>query len=115
MENLDNTIVNINYIISEKKLSIIYDNNSVEDLVLNKNTFIAIFDKWFIETPVFITDKFKAQIKSLNFVKIDKDVVKNLNDLNIFFGDTDKALKFFNYVRSRKEIIDLDKKKWTKA
>ena len=48
MENLDNTIVNINYIISEKKLSIIYDNNSVEDLVLNKNTFIAIFDKWFI-------------------------------------------------------------------
>ena len=69
MENLDNTIVNINYIISEKKLSIIYDNNSVEDLVLNKNTFIAIFDKWFIETPVFITDKFGTRfITFMNLV-----------------------------------------------
>lgn len=115
MENINETITNITYSINEKKLTIVYSNSGVESIILNKANYIALFDNWFIETPVFITDKFKAQIKSLNFVKIDKDVVKNLNDLNIFFGDTDKALKFFNYVRSRKEIIDLDKKKWTKA
>lgn len=113
MENINETITNITYSMNEKKLTIVYSNTAVETIILNKNNYIALFDNWFIETPVFITDKFKAQIKSLNFVKINKDEEKNIKELDDFFSDTDKALKFFNYVRNRKELIRLEKQKWT--
>jgi hypothetical protein len=113
MENIDETITNITYSINEKKLTIVYGNSAVETIILNKTNYIAIFDKWFIETPVFITDKFKAQIKSLNFVKINKDEERNINELDNFFSDTDKASKFFNYARTRKNLIDVEKLKWS--
>ena len=115
MENINETITNITYSMNEKKLTIVYSNSAVETILLNKTNYIAMFDNWFIETPVFITDKFKAQIKSLNFVKINKDEERNINELDNFFSDIDKALKFFNYVRSRKELIETEKQKWTKT
>ena len=113
MENTNETITNITYSINEKKLTIVYSNTAVETIILNKDNYIALFDNWFIETPVFITDKFKGQIKALNFVKISKDEERNINDLDNFFSDTDKALKFFNYVRNRKQEIETEKQKWT--
>ena len=113
MENLNETITNITYSISQTKLTIIYSNSSVEELILNATTYIAIFNKWFIETPVFITDKYKAIIKALNFIKIGKTVEKSKNELDTFFSNTANALKFFNYARNRKTLIETEKLKWT--
>jgi len=112
MENLEESIVNISYDESEKKLLIKYNNNYTEELILNAETYTALFNKWFIETPVFISDKFKNEIKSLNYVKINKDKIKNLEYLDKFLSNTDNALKFLNYLRTRKNIIETEKLKW---
>tara|TARA_Y100000996_G_scaffold163071_1_gene126663 strand:+ start:423 stop:770 length:348 start_codon:yes stop_codon:yes gene_type:complete len=110
MENLDNNITNISF--NNNILNFTFDNNATEQLILNDTNYIKIFDKWFLDTPVFISDKFKKQIKSLNFIKINKDKAKNIQELNIFFSNIENSTKFFNYVRTRKNKIDYDKLKW---
>ena len=112
---IDTEINNIIYNNDLKKISIYYENNSNEDIILNIENYIKIFDKWFINVPMFLSDKFKTIIKSLNFIKINKDINKNLIILDEFFSNTDNCKKFFDYTKIRNQKIIDDKKKWSVA
>ena len=110
---IDTEINNIIYNNDLKKITIYYKNNSNEDIILNIENYIKIFDKWFINVPMFLSDKFKVIIKSLNFIKIKKDIDKNLIILDDYFSNTDNCKKFFDYTKIRNQKIIDDKKKWS--
>jgi len=114
MEYPDNTVIsNVTYNNDLKKITIIYDNNTNEEFILNIDNYIKIFDKWFVDVPMFLSDKFKTIIKSLNFVKINKETERNILILDEFFSNTENCIKFFNYTKIRNEKINNDKIKWT--
>ena len=108
---IDTEINNIIYNNDLKKITIYYENNNNEDIILNIENYIKIFDKWFIDVPMFLSDKFKTIIKSLNFIKINKEIDKNLIILDDFFSNTDNCKKFFDYTKIRNQKIIDDKKK----
>ena len=111
MENIDKNITTIEVI--GDVLHINYDDTSMEILELTEENYKKMFELWFKEVPMFISDKHKEVIKSLNFVKINKDKLNNMSFLNKYFKDTEKAKVFFDYMKIRKDKILNDKKGWT--
>jgi len=110
MENIDKNITTIEVI--GEILHINYDDTSMEILELSEENYKKMYELWFKDLPMFISDKHKDVIKSLNFIKINKDKINNMSFLNKYFKDTEKAKKFFNYMKIRKDKILNDKKGW---
>ena len=48
MENKTNVINQVSYNIQEKKLTLLYDNNTTEELNLNQETYTKLFENWLI-------------------------------------------------------------------
>ena len=113
MENKTNVINQVSYNIQEKKLTLLYDNNTTEELNLNQETYTKLFENWFTEVPMFISDKHKDIIRLLNFAKINKEAEITINKLNSYFSDTEKAKVFLNYLKQRVEKIKQEKEKWS--
>ena len=108
--NIDKNIITIEVI--GDVLHINYDDTSMEILELSEENYKKMYELWFKEVPMFISDKHKEVIKSLNFVKINKDKLNNMSFLNNYFKDVEKAKLFFNYMKIRKNKILNDKKAW---
>ena len=84
MENKTNVINQVSYNIQEKKLTLLYDNNTTEELILSQETYKKLFENWFTEVQMFISDKHKDIIRLLNFDKI----------ISIFYQESNKKWAF---------------------
>jgi len=116
LSNLELEISNINSL--DNVLFIDYQNktdNSIlqERVELNEEYYLNIYDSFIKDVPVFISDKHKQIMKHINFVKINKDKEMSIKSLENFFSNSENATKFLKYIRTRKEIILLEKSKWT--
>ena len=116
LSNLELEISNINSL--DNVLFIDYQNktdNSIlqERVELNEEYYLNIYDSFIKDVPVFISDKHKQIMKHINFVKINKDKEMSIKSLENFFSNSQNATKFLKYIRTRKEIILLEKSKWT--
>ena len=113
--NLELELANIKCL--DKVLFIDYsktsDNTIIQErLELDEKLYCDIYDNFLKEVPVFISDKHKQIMKYINFVKINKDKDINKKLLDDYFSIDSNVLIFFNYIRTRKEKILLDKNKW---
>jgi hypothetical protein len=105
LKNIDNVLF-IDYL---NKTS----NNILQERIeLDGEFYKNLFETFFTEVPVFISDRHKQIIKSLNFVKINKEKEINIEFLNNYFKNEDNVLKVLNYFRTRKDIILAEKSKW---
>jgi hypothetical protein len=116
LSNLELEITNLKSI--DKVLFIDYlnktSNNTLQERIeLDEEFYKNLFETFFKEVPVFISDKHKQIIKSLNFVKINKEKQINIEFLDNFFKNEADVLKVLNYFRTRKDIILAEKSKWT--
>jgi len=116
LSNLELEITNLKSI--DKVLFIDYlnktSNNTLQERIeLDEEFYKNLFETFFKEVPVFISDKHKQIIKSLNFVKINKEKQVNIEFLDKFFKNEADVLKVLNYFRTRKDIILAEKSKWT--
>ena len=119
MNNLSNLELEIKNLKSvDNVLFIDYLNKTSNDILqerieLDEEFYKNLFETFFKEVPVFISDKHKQIIKSLNFVKINKEKQINIDFLDNFFKNEEDVLKVLNYFRTRKDIILAEKSKWT--
>lgn len=116
LSNLELEITNLKSV--DNVLFIDYLNKTSNDILqerieLDEEFYKNLFETFFKEVPVFISDKHKQIIKSLNFVKINKEKQINIEFLDNFFKNEADVLKVLNYFRTRKDIILAEKSKWT--
>ena len=124
MENLDQTISSITYVIdnNEKKLEINYSNSEKEIWILGETLYMKIWDYWFVNNITgeqkFINDRYKSQINSINLVAINRNKDTNLNILEKWLTEIDNnnilmnAKSLINYLRIRKSLTQAEKAKW---
>ena len=119
MNNLSNleleitTLKSIDNVLFIDYLNKTSNNTLQERIELDEEFYKNLFETFFKEVPVFISDKHKQIIKSLNFVKINKEKQINIEFLDNFFKNEADVLKVLNYFRTRKDIILAEKSKWT--
>jgi hypothetical protein len=119
MNNLSNleleitTLKSIDNVLFIDYLNKTSNNTLQERIELDEEFYKNLFETFFKEVPVFISDKHKQIIKSLNFVKINKEKQVNIEFLDKFFKNEADVLKVLNYFRTRKDIILAEKSKWT--
>lgn len=115
--NYTNPLIPVkNVIIDEnlKQIQIIYDNNETEIINKNRDGYLLLYTEWLKEEPIFISDKFKSQLRDITLYALRNDIT-NFNSLNMFFTNENKTniINFFNYMRSRD--LTYDKSLWTKS
>tara|TARA_Y100000389_G_scaffold199238_1_gene237242 strand:- start:180 stop:551 length:372 start_codon:yes stop_codon:yes gene_type:complete len=116
LSNLELEISNINSL--DNVLFIDYKNKTDNSILqqrveLNEEYYLNIYDSFIKDVPVFISDKHKQIMKHINFVKINKDKEMSIKSLENFFSNSENAIKFLNYIRTRKDTILAEKSKWT--
>lgn len=110
MEQPNQTITNI--IIENNNIHIEYDNNTVEELPVCKETYIQMHNLWLKEQPPFISDLFKIQMRNIILATINNNE-RCISDLNAFFSaaNVEEVKRFLTYMRKRD--LTSEKQKWT--
>ena len=110
MEFTNNEIVSLK--IENEVISIVYDNGNVENLPVNKETYVKMHDDWLVSQPPFISDLYKIQMRNIILATIN-DNQRCISDLNNFFspGNDQEVRKFIEYMRKRD--LTAEKAKWT--
>jgi len=113
MDYPDSSIESI--VLVENIMNITYTNGNVEVLPINCATYKMMYDKWILETPVFITDIYKVEMRNLSFATC-QNKHSSINQLNQFFSSDNLAnvKLFLTYMRNRKQKIQNDKAKLLK-
>jgi uncharacterized protein YccT (UPF0319 family) len=113
MNHLDTQIKNID--IQDTTINIDYENDEKESLIVSQETYEQMYQLWLKETPVFITDKYKTEIRNITFAAIQKKEIC-INQLNNFFkkSNEENVKAFLIYMRHRKVKIQQDKDKLLK-
>ena len=103
-ENTDKRIV----------ISIKYDNDALEELVVSPEMYANIKAKWLVEQPPFISDRYKNIMNNIILGCIHKNE-RCIGELNSYFsvGNEVDVMAFFNYMRKRD--LTEEKKKWRKV
>lgn len=110
MEYLENEILDVSF--TDTNFTITYDNNQMEVVERNKESYKKLYDAWLLEQPMFISDIFKTQMRDLSFASRGNQT--SLNQLNNFLSDSNKteAIKFITYMRKRD--LTFEREKWKK-
>jgi len=108
MEQVGLLVVDVNLNIGS--IEIIYANNAKEIINKNQDGYKLMYDNWLVQQPMFISDKFKDQMRHIEFAA--RGNTKLLSDLNNFFTDSNKinVIKFLNFMRERD--LTYEKAKW---
>ena len=99
---------------TETDIIIKYENNAIETLPKNMETYKAFHDKWLVENPPFISDIYKSQMRNIILANINNN--KNcIEELDKFFQSPNEetAKKFFRYMRNRHITLPPQKAIWT--
>ena len=93
------------------KIVIKYDNDQTEELTVCNELYSNIKNKWLVEQPPFISDRFKNIMNNIILACIHKNE-RCINELKAYFsvGNVDNVKAFFNYMRKRD--LTEEKKKW---
>lgn len=112
MENIDALILTVVIDSLNTSMSINYDNNAIETLPINRETFVKMHDAWLIQQPPFISDLYKLQMRNIILTTINNNL-KCLADLCKYFsnGNEVEIKKFLTYMRKRD--LTYEKSKWT--
>ena len=112
MEYKELTIKSLSF--DDTKIYITYSNDSIETIIKNSESYLDLYDDWLLDNPMFISDKYKTQMRELFFAGKNNDI-ESINNLNNFLSEKNKeeALKFINYMRTR-DLTD-ERKKWSKG
>ena len=102
--------------IENDKLTITRYNNTTNIIDLDINGFKKIFNDNFTgeKKGMFLSDKHKIIIKSLNFIKIDKNKDINTEYIKNEFKDINIVMKFFEYLDRRPSLLEKELVKWKK-
>lgn len=111
MENLNENIISVDC--SENAFTVKYENDSSEELTKTVETYKKLYDTFIVPLPVFISDKYKSELRSLSFAALQKNS-KCIVELDNLFSDNNKAQLFLTYLRTRKPIIEKDKLQWVR-
>ena len=106
------TDVVINDETSEIKL--FFANNQTETINKGHDGYMLFYNEWLKNEPIFISDKFKAQLRDITLYGLNKNN-DSFNNLNKFFVNENKTnmINFFNYMRNRD--LTYDKSIWKKV
>jgi hypothetical protein len=93
------------------KIVIKYDNEQTEELIVCNELYSNIKNKWLVDQPPFISDRFKNIMNNIILACIHKNE-RCINELNAYFavGNEENVKLFFNYMRKRD--LTEEKKKW---
>ena len=93
------------------KIIIKYDNEQTEELTVCNGMYSNIKNKWLVDQPPFISDRFKNIMNNIILACIHKNE-RCINELNAYFavGNEENVKSFFNYMRKRD--LTEEKKKW---
>lgn len=101
--------------LSNEQIKITYENNAIEILPVNHDTFHLMYNTWIVPNPPFISDRYKIQMKDLSLCCIanKEDCKSNLH--KFFVPSNEKNVKeFLTYMRKRADILPAERSKWTK-
>lgn len=92
-------------------ISVTYENGEVENLPNDRETYVAMYNKWLINQPPFISDLYKVQMRNIILATINNNQ-KCINDMCAYFsvGNEEEAKKFLTYMRNRD--LTEEKNKW---
>ena len=110
--NIVKTVI-LNSSVSPNILVLTYVDDTIENITLNDVGYTLIYNRWYNEIPMFISDKNKDIIRSMKFVKIGhRDIVIHRNNLNNYFKNSNNHLTFFYHAIIRNVQIPYDKINW---
>lgn len=111
MENTENTITSVS--VDDNNITVTYDNNNVETIGINVESYKKMKKEWLDEQPPFISDKFKKIMNNIILASI-QNKAKSISELKEFFttGNEDKIKEFLTYMRTRD--LTEEKAKWKK-
>lgn len=103
-------------ILNGETIVINYDNDTVETLNNNLDTYKVMHTTWLVPLPIFITDKFKIQMKNIILASTNTNQ-KAIDDLKKYFSSPNEleVVKFLTYMRKRAIVIPPQKEQWTVA
>jgi hypothetical protein len=112
MENLEVEIRSVTFV--EGSLVVTYENDAIESLPVDTNTYKMFYETWLKNNPPFISDKHKAHMNNLILATINNNE-RCISDLNTFFQPSnEEAVKIFlTYMRKRVDYIAGERAKWT--
>lgn len=112
MENIGVSLYTVE--IDDTNIKVTYENGNIENLAINIDTYKNMFNTWLKDLPPFISDKHKNEMRSIILVSTtnnENELVKLKEFFSISNSDNVKA--FFTYMRERKALLNVEKKKWT--
>lgn len=100
--------------LSNNEIKVIYANGATETLTNSTDTYKAFYDKWLLNTPPFISDKFKVQMRDISLATLTHKS-SSISALAQYFQSPNEAnvKSFFAYMRSRDTILPPQKAQWT--
>lgn len=110
MEYLDIAIKDV--VFTNETIELTYENNKKEVVKKTKEGYKDLYNAWLKENPMFISDKFKTQMRDLTYASNGN--ATNLNDINNFLSENNKVkvIEFITYMRTRD--LTFERSKWTK-
>jgi hypothetical protein len=110
MEYLDLAIKDV--VFTNETIELTYENDEKEIVEKTKEGYKKLYNAWLKENPMFISDKFKTQMRDLTYASNGN--MTNLNEINGFLseGNREKAIEFMTYMRTRD--LTYERSKWTK-
>lgn len=114
MENLNDFIQQVDC--SNNMIKILYSSGAIENLTNDSVTYDKMYDTWIKNNDVFITDKYKIEMRNISLSFLQKNKAC-LNELNKFFQqeNNDKVKDFLTYMRNRKSLLETERQKWNKV
>jgi len=111
MENIESEITSVDILNTDIRVH--YNNDEIEIIPINKESYIKMREEWLIEQPPFISDKYKINMNNIIMTCIMKKQ-SAINELNTFFseGNENNIKNFFTYMRNRN--LENEKSKWSK-
>ncbi len=111
--NIVKTVI-LNTSDSSNILVLTYVDDTTENITLNDTGYNLMYNRWYNDIPMFISDKNKNIIRSMNFVKIGhRDIEIHRNNLNNYFNNTNNYSNFFHHAIIRYAQIPYDKINWS--
>lgn len=101
-------------IFEDGNLVFTYENDAIETLPINTDTYKRFYETWLKNNPPFISDKYKSHLNNIILATINNNE-RCINDLNTFFQspNEDAVKTFFTYIRGREDYIAGERAKWT--
>lgn len=90
-----------------------YENDAIETLPNNQETYKLFYTKWLKDDPPFISDINKVIMRNIILASINNNS-KSIEDLRQFFSspNEDQVKKFLDYMRKRAHILPEKKAIW---